>query len=1325
MPDNCYLRCSNSITIMKRLLIILASIACTVASFAQLDHIDIEPMGYNGQMLVDEVTQVFQDSEGFIWYGTNDGLCRDDGYNIHVFKKDESNPNSIGINAVFSIAEDKANHLWVGTENGLLRIDKETFDISRIDVEGLNHAVVNHLLASADGTVWAMGNQALFHVGPDTKVIKRYDMPEGISCIYEDSKQRLFVARNNYGLMNKRAGSDEFALIAPYLQVTVMLEDSVHNCYWMFDRYQGFFKYTEGKPGKLEHQTLPNQRQGDFYTHIVQDDNYHYIWALSYYKGLQAFKVADDGQLAEVSTTSFLPPINQILYSIMKSRNGFLWVTGFDTNSFIINLNRQNITYDHLDKLRETSHFSPAITSIGHDSGGIFWLVQKRNDLFLYNPETDEYVCASHNTGSQNLPLYMTDKLLPSRRHRSVWAIINGGKTIYQLERTNMQVRAVTTVGMDGNGLDAGTAKCAFEDSQSNLWIGTEKGICVYRHKTHNLEVISKTSGFVSDFTETKDGNVWCTVRNKGLARIDKRGKVTLFPLQFDLLTVAATSDGLLWIGTREGHLYLFEPNEKEGKQFSDYTEICGITSDKVDKILADCFDHLWIITSQRIKEFNPNNGAFRLVFAHDSRSQMLRFLPSSSFIDPANNQVYVGGIPGFVSFAPSQTLENLSEKVHVYITDIWTNGKSIWFDHSRHSKAGQIELDYDNHNVGIFFSSLNLGFTHNIRYAYKMEGIDDDWTVIKVGDNKATYNHLPKGKYIFKVKATDINGLWSDDITELTIIRNPAWYESGFAYFIYILLFLLILYLSFRAYKRHLDQKNQKMLQENITQAKMVYFTSISHELLTPLTIIKCLLEDFKPANEENTHKMELIKSNVVRLRRLLQQVLDFRKVESKNMRLYVEEGNITQFIQAICKESFEPLARNKDIQFLTMFSVSDMIGYFDRDKLEKILFNLISNAFKYTPAGRSVTLTARLQPDSTLWLSVKDEGVGIEQREQKFIFNRFYSSRKNNNCISNGIGLSLTKDLVELHHGTISVKSQLGKGSEFIVELPTGRNSFTQEEIREVVQDEQIKLFHETKNTTPVAADADKEKDNLLIVEDNRELLFVMQEVLSRHYNVFVATNGLEALDIVHDENIQAIISDISMPKMDGIELCRRIKQNIDTSHLIFVMLTANISSQSQIEAYNSGADAYVTKPFETEVLITLLRHLKEQRQSHQEEFKKNVKQPSAKELAISQLDQEFIDKAIQVVEKNMMNGQLDVEFLAREMSMSRSTFSRKIKAITGQTAFEFIKSLRLKAAYRMLEDSTRSVLDVMESVGYNDHRTFAQSFKDMFGMLPSEVK
>jgi len=751
------------------------------------------------------------------------------------------------------------------------------------------------------------------------------------------------------------------------------------------------------------------------------------------------------------------------------------------------------------------------------------------------------------------------------------------------------------------------------------------------------------------------------------------------------------------------------------------------MNGERIEQLKCDCNGHVWIIANQLIKEFNPVNGAFTIFSTFGTRVPMHRFLPLSTFVDPTDNIIYVGGIPGFLAFTPSKTLENISQDVNLYVTDVTANGTSLWFDRTRRTSEGHLIIHPDDYNITISLSSLDYENSSYIRYEHQLVGVDDHWIAGDAGENTVVYNRLGKGKYVFKARATDANGLWSNRTVSLIIERQPAWYETTIALVIYLLLAIGLIGLIVWLYKRRLQQQSENALTQRITQAKMIYFTSVSHELLTPLTIIKCLTEQIAGADAGEKHKIELLQANVGRLRRLLQQVLDFRKVESRNMKLFVEKIDIKELLQRMCQESFEPLASGKQLQFLTLFPVSPIVGYVDSDKLEKILFNLVSNAIKYTPEGRNVTLSATVDSQGYLILRVKDEGVGIDQRDQKFIFNRFYSSKRNDNTISNGIGLSLTRELIEIHHGSIRVTSQLRKGSEFTVVLPIERQCFTSEEIKDDDSVERQQLIN--LEESEVGDVSDNSKENLLMVEDNLELLSVMQDLLSKRYNVFIATNGVEALETVGRENIEFIVSDISMPQMDGIELCRRIKQNIATSHLIFVLLTARISTETQVESYSAGADAYLAKPFETPVLLTLLDNLRSQRENRQNQFKNRVHQLSIElvddDQSTTDLDQEFVRKAIRMVESNISSSKLDVEFLAAGMNMSRSTLARKLKALTGQTAFEFIKGIRMRYAYRLLQTHSKTVSEVMDRVGYNDHRSFTQSFKEMFGELPSEVK
>lgn len=1316
---------------MNRLLTFAISIFCCLASWGQLNQGRVSSLNVKDQLPVAEITQIFQDSDGWMWYGTSDGLCRDDGYHLHVFRHDYRSPMTPNINIVYSIAEDGEGQLWIGTSEGLFVMNRTTFDIQLIDNDELKTSEIKYMISSADGTIWAMGRDNLFHLDTKGTILKQYEMDGGIVCLFENCRHQLFVSKGVGGLLMKELTKDDFETLDETLSISSMVEDTLHHCYWLCDRDKSIFKMVHNTAQhsiELEPQDVVYDEFGkviSYFTNVVQDNQYHYIWAISYYRGLYVFKV-ENGRLKQLDTSGVFGSNNNILSNMIITSNGNIWVSGFDRSSFIISFENNGMRFNPLEGLSEITNFIPAITALCKDSGGMFWIQQKRNDLRLYNPETETYTNYKESPEAIKLPLYLITKIIPSHENNAVWVATYGPRAVL-MGRDGTRIKVLKDLLLTDYSSNITDINCIHEDKQMNLWIGTKNALYVWRKKTGNLEILSESIGDVTCFTESDDGNIWCTIKKKGVVKIDKKGKQTLYPLEFDMMTLDITSNGILWIGTSQGRVFSFDEKEPEGKRYTDYTDDCGATGDMIDNINVDIYDHVWITTNQRIYEFNPSNGAYRILATSSPNILMNRFLPGASFKDETDGKIYFGGIPGFMTITPSQMLESVPQDVTPHISNILVMDNSIWFNEGHKDKDGTILIQPDEHNISIEFTTLDYGNVSTIRFAYMLEGFDDDWIELPAGNARALYNQLPKGNYTFKVKATDKNGLWTEGITTISIRRLPAWYETNLAYAIYALLLVAVILALFYWYSRYVQLKSQKKITEDITQNKLTYFTSISHELLTPLTIISCLSEQINTENEEDDNKIGLIKANVMRLKRLLQQVLDFRKMESHNMKLAVQEGNITDFLQILCKESFEPLAKDKNIQFFTLLPVTSIEGFFDHDKLEKILFNLVTNAFKYTPEGKSVTLSASVKPDGILRLSVKDEGIGIDQKEQKLIFTRFYTSKNNSNSLSNGIGLSLTKELTELHHGQIWVESQIRQGAEFFVELPITKENYSEEEMKELGLTAEEKALYDNQQTENKdgSMGTDSNKENLLMVEDNLQLLSVMQGLLARNYNVFAASNGIEALDIVEKEEINLIVSDISMPRMDGFELCRRIKGDIKTSHIIVVLLTAKISAEAQVETYKSGADAYLAKPFETKVLLGLLANLKAQREKQQLMLRQDSKAVLSNELQISDLDQDFLQKAIRIVERNLASPSLDVPLLAGEMNLSRSTFARKIKAITGLAPFDFIKEIRLRHAYDMLQNNNTTVAEVMEKVGYVDRRSFKDSFRELFGVLPSEVK
>lgn len=645
--------------------------------------------------------------------------------------------------------------------------------------------------------------------------------------------------------------------------------------------------------------------------------------------------------------------------------------------------------------------------------------------------------------------------------------------------------------------------------------------------------------------------------------------------------------------------------------------------------------------------------------------------------------------------------------------------GKSI---RKEISPGNSIRLSPDSQDLEISFSTLSYCGLEQIRYTYRLVGVDKDWIYLNPSENKAFYNKLSKGTYTFQVKATDKNGLWSNQITELEIYRLPAFYETWWAYLIYICISLGLIALFFYLYIRQMKRENNKKLVDEMTQLKLRYFTNVSHELLSPLAVLSCLAGSIRSSDKEDKKYVDMMLANIKRLKALLQQILDLRRIDNKKMELSVSYGDVLAFLKELCKDSFSIMMSEKQINFSLVAEEDSVKGFFDRDKLDKIVSNLLSNAYKYTPSGKSVFLSVGTKyagGHEYLVLKVGDEGIGISSKEQDKIFVRFYNNKNSKPGLSNGIGLSLTKELVELHHGHIALKSALGKGSTFTIEIPLDKECYLSDEYCKMSEP----VLSETSELEP--SGEENLRETLLLVEDNRELLYLMKDIFAEDYRVLMAENGREAWESIRKNGVNIVVSDIMIPEMDGIELCRHIKNDTATSHIIVVLLTAQISMENEITSYELGADDYVSKPFEPDVLKVRLKNLLNKRKQIQANSKNNPSIGMISKIDFTSLDEQLIEKAIKVVERNLSEPEFDVVALASELGMSRSTLARKIKGITGKTPLDFIKDIKMKHACQMLKNKRMSIAEVVVALGYNDHKYFAASFREVYGMTPSEYQ
>ena len=590
------------------------------------------------------------------------------------------------------------------------------------------------------------------------------------------------------------------------------------------------------------------------------------------------------------------------------------------------------------------------------------------------------------------------------------------------------------------------------------------------------------------------------------------------------------------------------------------------------------------------------------------------------------------------------------------------------------------------------------------------------------------------------------MNGLWSNLVTKIEVDKAPAFYETWWAYASYIIVVLLIGYSFYYRTKRRMQLRHElqivqieKEKSEELVQTKLRYFTNISHDLLTPLTIITCLIDDAEITYKNKIPQFEMIRANVNRLKRLLQQILDFRKVESGNMKLKVSLGDIVPMVREVCYSNFKPLIQKKKLNFVFESSEDTIQGYFDMDKIDKVVFNLLSNAYKYTgEEGKiKIALSTYSQNEHTyLSIIVSDTGQGIAPEDLDKIFTRFYTNKHWVSSETNGIGLSLTKDLLELHHGTISVKSEVGKGTSFMVIIPIDQDSYTSDEISAESSQELIRKSEkditdiengildweqlEGEDVKTVISDI-----HLLLVEDNGELLYLMERILSKHYQVMTAKNGVEALGIMKEHEIDIIVSDVMMPEMDGLELCRIIKGNLETSHIPIILLTAKNTAEDRIECYNAGANAYISKPFELKVLEARIDNFLADKKTKQEEFRTDTDDINFSLLDATELDKEFMKKVTDIILENLSSSTFDVNQLADILAMSKSSLYRKIKAIIGLSPVEFIRNVRLKEGVKMLKTKLISVSEVAYTCGFSSPKYFSTCFKEEFGMTPKEFQ
>ncbi|MGZ5189863.1 MAG: ATP-binding protein, partial [Flavisolibacter sp.] len=847
------------------------------------------------------------------------------------------------------------------------------------------------------------------------------------------------------------------------------------------------------------------------------------------------------------------------------------------------------------------------------------------------------------------------------------------------------------------------------QDKKGNLWIGTVSGIAVLEKYKTTADSYQHTN----EKSSLSNNNVGCFLED---------------------------SKGRIWVGTREG-LNLFN---EQTKNFQIFTTSDGLPDNVILNILEDNRQTLWISTPRGLCNAIPEEKANGIGFSIINYDEMNN-LQNNEFNDNAAlrtraGELIFGGPSGFNIINPS-AIQRPVQHPKIVFTNLQILNKNVEpgelinnrvvLQQSLTQLKG-IDLKYKENVFAIEFASLDFAHSNRDKYAYKLEGFNSDWLHTDGKVRRATYTNLDPGHYILKVKVLNNNGSWSEEKSLHINIAPPFW-RSAVAYIMYALLMAGLLYLIRRITLERMrmrfevqQQRREAERAHMLDQLKTKFFTNVSHEFRTPLTLIISPLERIiKQLNDDELKgQLNLVQRNAKRLLNLVNQLLDFRKMEVQEVKLHPSIGDIVKFAQDISL-SFTDIAEKKKIRFSFSSDIDSLEIYFDKDKIEKILFNLLSNAFKYTYDDGTVSIKLIYnepldnKTDGTLVIEVKDTGIGIPADKHEKIFERFFQTVVPESMVNQGtgIGLAITKEFVKLHNGIITVKSEPEVGSCFTVFLPAKKiydSSSRPAASPMPVEDAEQIIIEETQKS--------RKRKTIIVVEDNEDLRFYLKDNLKGQYHVEEAANGREGWEKIKLLNPDLVVSDIMMPLMDGVELARKIKTETLTAHIPVILLTAMGSEEKQLEGLNVGVNDYITKPFTFEILASRIRNLIAQQKLLQKRFQSQI-EVNPSEVTVTPVDEKFLKQALEVVEKFMDNPDFSVEDFSREMCMSRKALYNKILSLTGKAPLEFIRSIRLKRAAQLLEKSGMNISEIAYEVGFNNPKNFTKYFKEEFKVLPSQ--
>jgi len=1324
------------------------------------------------------VITIFQDRNGFMWFGTHYGLNRYDGLNIKTYYAGSSF-NELSDNTINSIVQDLPGNIWIATDQGVSVFNPQTEKFYNLNKYGSKNNIFIHNIQSMkliDGKIMLTSSKGLWSIDPGKNLftdeitksicnnINSYKISSILNSeflkIYKKdkndsywltTKNQIIVAKiiNNQLLVIDKININPIADV----EITSFFEDNFSNL-WVGTENNGLYHLKDNKGSYLVTKIYPkNSTSINFsrITDIIQDSQNNLI-VTSRSDG--AILIPKDALEKSDFTTV---PINSIdlqtqkIRSIYLSRDNTLWVGSLGNGIFFENNSGLKFKNYQIRDEKNNSVINNT-RSILKDTYGRLWMGTLFEGLCIYDINSQK----TQRTLLDGKSIFALSPI--DNNHILVGS--SNGLYLVTFDKNNFTTKKLNVTPKIDNVVFSIT------HANNNYWIGTDNALISFT-LPDDFEISNiikyadeKPLGFNSLNAirvvkyDALHNILWIGSQASSLIKAQLNNDFTIKEFyavnnSFNkeeiseyICDIFIDSENNCWIGSRNGLIHINLSKNGAITGIKKFTDVDGFPSNLVQSIESDKEGNLWIGTNKGLVKFNKKNYEVVNYDINDG-IQDYEFIEHSSYLD-SNGLLYFGGIHGISEFAPNNIkYSNSAEPVN--IMEIFINGINTT---DRRPFNDSIALSLSNFENNLKFNFLSPNYTNpkKCKYSYILEGFDEKWTITAANVYTAEYSNLPKGNYTFKVKASNEDGIWNPDYTSLSIEIQPSFWITFPAIIIYISLLTVLIILISTVAKKRFDIKNKGLLEkqyhdqmEKVNESKLEFFINISHEIRTPLTLILCSIEKLI-SNFKLDHKQEkealTIDKNVHRILELTNELLAIRKMETGNYQLKVQKNDIIKFLKDI-KIAFRGLAKKKEIKISIVSYKPEIFIWFDRNALGKIIYNLISNGIKYTNQGGNIKI--KINPSKNnkfIEIEVVDNGIGIDTNYLPKIFNRFYHHGDNLDRYAHGfgIGLSLTKSLIELHKGNISVNSNLNKGSVFTLSLPLDENAYSDEEkadraiwnnnLPTVLSSTNFDESDEIINNELVIENVgfNASKPTILYVDDNTELLENISDYFSDSYNIFTAENGKDGIKMAHKLQPDVIISDIVMPVMDGIELCITLKNDINTSHIPIILLTAKGDIDSQLQGVQSGADYFIPKPFNIKLLNLTIKNLIESRNQLKNLFVTNEYE-DAGDITTNNKDKEFIDKLLKYVNDHIDDDNLNINYIADVFAMSRSTFFRKVKVITGTTGKQFIDAVRLKKATNLLIESDLNISEIAYAIGHSNPQYFSKWFKSNFKISPSE--